>query len=249
MTTTTATGLWVATPCYGNMVTQQYLKSILKLQRAAIDRGLPLGVDTMGNESLVTRARNTLVATFLDRPQFSHMLFIDSDIAFEPEPVFRMLESGHEVVGGVYPIKWLDWNRIAQATRAGHPAPEPASLHYAVDFEGGQIKGEKGFARARYVATGFLMIARTALERMRDALPDHKISVTHVAGLPPSENHYAFFDTMIDPQSRQYLSEDYAFCKRWQGIGGEIWVDLQSKLTHIGSHAFQGDLGAVLQRR
>lgn len=62
------TGLWVATPCYGNMVTHHYLKSILKLQKACIERNLPLSVDTLGNESLVTRARNTLVATFLDRP-------------------------------------------------------------------------------------------------------------------------------------------------------------------------------------
>lgn len=249
MTTIPPTGLWVATPCYGNMVTQQYLKSILKLQKACLERGLPVAVDTLGNESLVTRARNTLVATFLDRPTFSHMLFIDADIAFEPEAVFRLLDSGHQVVGGIYPIKWLDWGRIAGTVKAGHPNPEPAALHYAVDFEGGQIKGEKGFARARYVATGFLMMARPALERMRTALPDHKINVTHVAGLPPSENHYAFFDTMIDPESRQYLSEDYAFCRRWAGIGGEIWVDLTSKLTHIGSHAFQGDLSAVLQRR
>lgn len=243
------TGLWIATPCYGNMVTHHYLKSILKLQKACIERNLPLSVDTLGNESLVTRARNTLVATFLDRPQFSHLLFIDSDIAFEPEQVFRMLDSGHEVVGGVYPIKWLDWQRIGGVVRAGHPDPEPVSLHYAVEFDGQEIKAREGFAKARYVATGFLMLRRSGLERMRERYPELKINVAHVAGLPRSENHYAFFDTMIDPDTRTYLSEDYAFCRRWQAIGGEIWVDLRSKLTHIGSVGFRGDLTQVLQRR
>lgn len=244
-----ATGLWVATPCYGNLVTHHYLKSVLNLQRACLERNLPIWVDTLGNESLITRARNTLVSTFLDRPQYSHFLFIDSDIAFEPDQVFRLLESGHEVVGGVYPIKWLDWQRIGGAVRSGHPDPEPVSLHYAVEFDGQEIKAQDGFARARYVATGFLMLRRAALERMRDRYPELKINVPHVAGLPRSDNHYAFFDTMVDPETRNYLSEDYAFCRRWQAAGGEIWVDLRSKLTHVGSNAFRGDLTQVLQRR
>ena len=93
-----------------------------------------------------------------------------------------------------------------------------------------------------YAGTGFMLMRRSGLERMALAYPDTKYDVAHVYPLPkePSKNQYALFDCMIDPETHVYLSEDFTFCKRWRAIGGKIWLDPQSRLTHDGTFRFQG---------
>ena len=80
-------------------------------------------------------------------------------------------------------------------------------------------------------------------------MPRHFISPSHcfpvtinVGKLYASDNCYAFFDTMIDPVSNRYLSEDYAFCRLWQKIGGKIYADVASSLTHYGTYSFKGNV-------
>jgi hypothetical protein len=78
------------------------------------------------------------------------------------------------------------------------------------------------------------------------AFPETRYSVAHTLPTPSaSPNQYALFDTMIvpkdrDPETRHYLSEDYAFCRRWRSLGGRVWLDTRGKLTHIGTHEFEG---------
>ena len=59
--------------------------------------------------------------------------------------------------------------------------------------------------------------------------------------------HYRFFDCMVDPESKRYLSEDYTFCRLWQQIGGEVYVDVQSNLTHQGAKIYRGAFADSLQ--
>ena len=91
-------GVMVATPCYGGQLTEAYLHGLLQLTTAATRKGIQVHLNTMGNESLITRARNTLVCQFLDADakepeRFSHLLFIDSDIGFKAENAIRLIES------------------------------------------------------------------------------------------------------------------------------------------------------------
>src|ERR1700738_4021977 len=126
--------LMVATPCFGGQVSSIYAGSIFHLQRAA--RSMPnvgLTVQMRDGDALITRARANLVTLFLDDPTATHLLFIDADIGFAPERVFRLVESGAEVVAGVYPIKRVNWDkaqRAMQAERANLPA---ASLDYVLE--------------------------------------------------------------------------------------------------------------------
>jgi hypothetical protein len=239
-----AINLVVATPCFGGQVSVHYAASLLKLEKAVQDHGnLRLKVVFKDGDALITRARASLLAQFLDDPTATHLLFIDSDIGFEPDQVLRLIKSGADMAAAIYPIKRIDWDRIRKSIETARPNPAAAALKYVFEVENPDaVRQSAGFLQVRYAGTGFLMIRRAALEKMCAQYPQLKFRRDHSldAG-SASENRYALFDCMIADDGT-YLSEDFAFCKRWTDMGGEIWADLNSRLTHVGPAAFYGDL-------
>ena len=240
--------LVIGTACFGGQVTADFTMSLLRLQVAAVQRGLDLAFIFSSGDALITRARNEIVAAFLDDAKATHLLFIDADIVFEPALVVRMLDFGRPFVAGIYPAKTIQWDAVREKVKRGIEPLEASSLRYVYLLESADKRGDlvDGFARARWTGTGFMMIQRCVLERLAQAHPELSYSAVHTFpdNLAGSKNRFALFDPMIDGESRTYLSEDYAFCQRWRELGGEIWVDLTSKLTHIGPRAFVGDVSA-----
>ncbi|HLI11363.1 MAG TPA: hypothetical protein VKY65_07155 [Alphaproteobacteria bacterium] len=237
----------IGTPCFGGLVAHEYMMSILRLTAYAPGAGFDVAVITLGHDALITRARSTIVGRFLDNPATTHLLFVDADISFEPEQVARMLRFDKDIVAGLYPAKVIDWQRVPERFGKTNETLEEAGLVYVGEVcKGEALKMADGFATAQYAGTGFQLIKRQALERMAAAYPETKYKAIHVFPRPPQEsaNLYALFDCVIDPETGAYLSEDYAFCRRWRAIGGEIWLDLQSRLTHAGSHDYKGNVAA-----
>jgi hypothetical protein len=241
--------LVVATPCFGGQISTIYAKSLFHLQRVvhATD-GISLTVHLRDGDALITRARANLVTLFLDDPKATHLLFIDADIGFSPEQVFRLVECGADMVAGVYPIKRVNWDKARRAIGAGRPDVPAASLDYVLEVENpDQIAVVKGFARVRFAGTGFLMIRRHVIEQMCSHPGYASLQFfrehSHDA-LAGSANRFALFECMIDPATGTYLSEDFAFCKRWTDIGGEIWADLESRLDHVGPSVFHGSVAS-----
>jgi hypothetical protein len=241
--------LVVATPCFGGQVSSVYANSIFRLQRSIHSKSnVDLKVHLRDGDALITRARANLVTLFLDDPNATHLLFVDADIGFAPEQVFRLLESGADVVAGVYPIKRINWEKARRAVESKRPNVPAASLDYVLEVDNpDRVMVVRGFTRVRYAGTGFLMIRRHVLEKMC-AHPDYaplqffrEHSHDALAGSP---NRFALFECMIDPSSGTYLSEDFAFCKRWTDLGGEIWADLESRLDHVGPSVFPGDVAS-----
>src|ERR1700681_2947974 len=241
--------LVVATPCFGGQVSSIYAGSIFHLQRAVRSKSeIDLTVMMRDGDALITRARANLVTLFLNDPFATHLLFVDADIGFEPDQVFRLIESGADVVAGVYPIKRVNWEKAKAAIEGRRPNVPAASLDYVLEInDPDHVAVVNGFTRVRYAGTGFLMIRRQVFERMC-AHPDYaplqflrEHSHDKLAGSP---NRFALFECMIDPATGTYLSEDFAFCKRWTDIGGEIWADLQSRLDHVGPSVFHGDVSS-----
>jgi hypothetical protein len=231
----------VATPCYGGLVTQSYMQSVLRLMQHAATAGFDLSLSLLGNDSLITRSRNTLVARFLDQPEATHLLFIDADIGFAPEQVERMVRARRDVVAGLYPLKMNDWDEAARGRLAAGEAFESAALRYVGLIEEGARPDAQGLVRGTYAGTGFLLIARAALLRMIEAYPEtHYRAIQSWPPRPESPQQYALFECMIEPETRIYLSEDYSFCRRWRDIGGEIWLDTIGSLTHSGACDFTG---------
>ena len=238
--------LAVATPCFGGQISVLYAASLLKLQKLVHSySGLSVKFLFKDGDALITRARASLVAQFLDDPSATHLLFIDADIGFEPEQVLRLIECRADMCAAVYPIKRIDWDKVKQTISANRPNPAAASLSYVFEVDDPNAVMERGgFVRVRYAGTGFLMIRRDALERMCARYPalrfrrDHSLDAT-----TSSNNRFALFDCMIADDGT-YLSEDFAFCKRWTDMGGEIWADIDSELQHVGPMTFKGDLSS-----
>jgi hypothetical protein len=239
--------LVIATPCFGGQVSSIYASSIFALQRELRETSnVSLTVHMRDGDALITRARANLVTLFLNDPTATHFLFIDADIGFTPRQVFRLIESGGDVVAGVYPIKRVNWDKAQRAIKTGRENIAAASLDYVLEIDNpDHVAVVNGFARVRYAGTGFLMIRRHVLEQMC-AHPDYaplRFTREHshdvLAGSP---NRFALFECMIDPATGTYLSEDFAFCRRWTDLGGEIWADLDSRLDHVGPAVFHGDV-------
>jgi hypothetical protein len=235
--------IWLATPCYGGMANVAFMRSVLDLQVACQQRGIGLHVELMGGDALITRARSRLAAQFL-ASDATHLFFVDADIGFRPENVFRLLKSGHDVCGGVYPLKRVEWDKARRAAQAGVADLEAASLGYVVRFiptPDNSVEVDNGFAKVTYVGTGFMMLKREAVRRVADAHPELKAKMGDMADKAAAEC-VMLFETMIEPETGQYLSEDYAFCRRWRDLGGEIWADMESRLTHVGHTPYSGSL-------
>jgi len=236
----------VGTPCFGGMVTQAYTMSLLNLAAAAPAAGFDMAVVLLGNDALITRGRSAIVAKFLDSPA-THLLFIDADISFTPEEVIRLLKADKDFAAGLYPAKVIDWQQaVERAAKFGERLDEAGLAYVGDPCKGAELKIENGFCTGVYAGTGFQLIKRAVFERMKAAYPETKYQALHAFPRPtqPSDNLYALFDCMIDPETGVYLSEDYAFCRRWRALGGEIWLDLQSKLTHSGPYSFHGNVAS-----
>ncbi len=239
-----AVNLAVATPCFGGQISVLYAASLFKLQNLVRGyRDFNLKILFKDGDALITRARASLISQFLDDPSATHLLFIDADVGFEPDQVLRLIECGAEMCAAIYPIKRIDWGKVRSSLEAGRSNPAAAALKYVFEVDDPNAVAEQGgFVRVRYAGTGFLMIRREALERMCTAYPELRYKRDHsVDAVIASDNRFALFECMI-AEDGTYLSEDFAFCKRWTDMGGEIWADLNSKLQHVGPMVFSGDL-------
>lgn len=235
----------IGTPCYGGVVYQGYMESVIQLMGYASRNEFDVTLALLGGDSLITRSRNKIVATFLDMPQATHLMFIDADISFRPEDVHRMLTFNHEVVAGVYPIKNYDWEKVKKKMSPEMEAGKLAEtgLHFVgLPCPEKDRETRAGFMTGLYAGSGFMMLRRSCLERMARAYPQTKYNLAHVFPLSgeKSDNLYALFDCMIEPETKAYLSEDFTFCRRWRDIGGKIWLDPKSRLAHYGAYRYCG---------
>lgn len=251
---------FIATPCYGGQLMEPYFRSTIKLMTFFNQHQIPLAFGTIANESLVTRARNVLLAYFLSS-DYSHLLFIDADIEFNVEDVIKLYAHDKDVVVGAYPKKGVAWQRIKDNLQASDNLGkkvgdrEIAALgsDYAVNFkflnkESKTIAVENGAVKLHDAGTGFMMIKREAIMKLIKAYPELKYNNdVQINNGSLTDNFYALFDTMIDPIDKRYLSEDYTFCRRWQDIGGDIWLDPSISLNHYGHFCFQGNPQAIFE--
>jgi hypothetical protein len=230
--------LFLATPCHGGQVTIEYLNAVYRLQAACEARGIGCRVELLEDDRIIARARARLAARFLADPDASHLLFVDADIAFAPEAVFRLLAADRPLVAGVCPAKRRDWPKIRAMALAGAADLETAAAVYVVRFlpnADKSVQVEDGFARVAYAGAGVMLIARAALEQVAAAHPD--LTAALAEGPTPM-----VFEPMIEPETGQHLSEDYAFCRRFRDLGGEVWADVESAYAHVGHAVYRGAL-------
>ena len=205
-------------PCYGGQLTESTFMSYIKWANVARQLGLDWTVETMTNESLISRARNTLTAKFLHTKESTHLMFVDADIGWEPWHLLVMLNHDKDVVGGLYPMKSL---------------PVKWCVNGIPDAE---QNDPSGLIEVTKTGTGFLLIKRDVFEKL-NAHPAVK-PFTNDIGLDPALNPYmkTYFDTAV--RENRYYSEDWTFCENWRDIGGQVWVDKRVLLKHTGTYVF-----------
>jgi hypothetical protein len=235
--------VFIATPCFGGLVSQHYMQSVIGLIHFASQANFDAALALLGHDSLITRSRNTLVSQFLNTPEATHLLFIDADICFEAAQVYEMLRFDREFVAGIYPLKVIDWSgpAIKRAATASEPFQAAPLLYVGTLCTGSEREREGRFATAIYCGGGFMLLKRQVIEHMIAAYPESRYKNVHAYSNAKTAESYALFDCMIDKETGAYVSEDFGFCQKWRDIGGKIWLDTESTLTHIGSYNFQGN--------
>lgn len=217
--------IFLATPCYGGLAHAIYMRSVVALRPALAVRHIGLRLELGGGEALIGRARAAMLAGFLASPA-THLFFVDADIGFAPDAVLRLLDSGRDVVGGVYPTKI-----------------QPRSGPTAYEFEPlapPDAPTSDGFCRVASLGAGFLLVSRAAAQRLCAAHTELQARLGDVqsAAVPSA---VMLFDSFIDPATGGYLADHQAFCWHWRELGGDVWADLASRLDHVGAAIRHGD--------
>jgi hypothetical protein len=211
------TKVHIAMPCYGGMLTESTFMSFIKWANTARQLNIDWTLETMVNESLISRARNTLTAKFLDMPDATHLFFVDADIGWEPWHLLVLLDRNVDVIGGLYPMKTMPIKWVVNG------------------FEGAE-EGPNGFQEVSKAGTGFLLMKKHVFEKMKahPAVKQYKNDI----GLDPKYDQHlkTYFDTAV--RQNRYYSEDWTFCENWRDLGGKIYVDKRVLLRHSGSYVF-----------
>ena len=251
--------IFIATPCYGGQIGEPYFRSMMSLAILCNKYDIQFTVSTLANESLITRGRNTLVSFFMEHPDATHLFFIDADIEFDPNDLLRMVAYDRPITVGAYPKKAINWQSIIEAARRNEDETtetiEGHSSNYVVNFEFtqdengnplNQIQIRDNLIKLKDAGTGFMCIQRDVIQKMFDAHPELKYANDINVDAKFEKHMYALFDTMIDPESRRYLSEDYTFCRLWQQMGGEVFLDPRTGLNHVGHYTFRGNIRKLI---
>src|SRR5665213_1337569 len=243
--------IMICTPMYAGQCAGLYTKSILDLQSLMAHYVIETRFSFLFNESLITRARNYLVAEFLRATEFTHLLFIDSDIGFDPNDVIALIGLDKDVIGAPYSKKSINWNNVHAA--AQRPDIKPGELETVTgDYVFNPVPGTKQFnvnepLEVMEIGTGFMLIKRAVFTKFKAEYPHLEYKPDHAGqqNFDGSVLIHAYFDTVIDPDSHRYLSEDYMFCQYWRAIGGSIWLCPWMKLNHMGTYSFNGNMEQI----
>ena len=217
--------MFIALPAYDFKVSLKLAVSLARFAQVAPKHGVTIQIGSICGCSVVSRARNLLVKDMLES-DCTDLIFIDSDINFEPEDVFRLMawtsDPKRGIVGGVPRIRSEDKVYIA-------------TLDYDENNE--LTMNHMGLVRARRIATAFMMVRRDVFTTLVDAHPEWSYYDKRT-----DRTVNAVFDFKLTDEG--YMGEDYLFCDRAREHGFEVWIDPAIKLGHMGVQEYMGDFGA-----
>jgi hypothetical protein len=252
--------LMIMMPCYGGQMIAETASRLIDLNTLCSYFGIKLQCKFIMNESLIQRARNYL-AHFFEISDFTHGMFIDADVVFDPRDVLHLLhlsDDEHSVIGGLYPKKHILWPRVDKAAKMEGFLDSPQKL---ADFGGDFVfnpahRGEIEIFKpieVLEIGTGFMMINKTALKTYKDAYPNYEYRPdhNHSKDFNGSKNITAYFHVDFDRpettggETNRLLSEDYFFCQMSRKAGTKIWACPWMQLSHVGTYVYRGSVQAL----
>lgn len=261
--------IYLLTPCFASLCYVSYVNCLMRTIELCKHYEIQLQVEFCRNDSLVSRARNNLVARAMADTEMTHMMFIDNDITWDPLDMIKLMVSCKQLIGGIYPLKNYNWGELIKDKQnpfnsnavqtiisrknqsqfkniiSDEEMLQYNLLKYNVNYITSALSIEENLAKVKHIATGFMMIQRNVIEKMSKAFPSTKY-VDDVNFLRQHENEfaYALFDCGVE--EGHYFSEDWLFCHRWAKMGGDIWMDVSINLTHTGIEDYRGSYLASL---
>ena len=238
--------IFVAMPCYGGMMAGYTAQSLMTLGKVLNECGMDVSYSFMFNESLITRARNSLTQNFL-KSDATHLMFIDADIKFFPEEVPMMVGSDKDIICGIYPKKEINWTSVKNAMDRGVPNDQ---LKYhtgsfvvnLVGYEGEVTVPANEPVEIWNGGTGFMLIKREVFEQLKDKVPTYTNDVHDLSGNIKNDVIHEYFATSIEDDTNRLLSEDYHFCMVARKHGIKVHAAPWVHLAHMGSYLFEGRL-------
>ena len=233
--------IFIATPMYGGMCSAGYTESLLNAVMELVSKGYYIQYCSLINESLITRARNTLTEIFL-KSSCGYLLFIDSDQTFIASDIERMYNEQKDILGAVVPMKSINWTSVRSAAIN---AKEDLSLHTGmfninpIDATE-KVDTSKSF-EVKYVGTGMMMINRNVFNVLSEKVKKYKHNTSEVYSIKKGDYVHDFWNLTID-ESEELLSEDYQFCKMWRDNGGKVYAASYPNIVHYGTYGFSGKL-------
>jgi hypothetical protein len=215
--------LLIAMPCYGGLVSDKTAKGLFNLGKDLRSSQIDHGLVTIANESLVTKARSRIANFFMNNTEYDYILFIDADVGFTSEDVFKLLNSNKDMVCGAYPMKGIP-------------------IRYNYNISNPEVK-EGDLIKIENIGFGFALIHRkvftSIIEKYGEELKYYP--ATNNSSFPPTEkeyhNSYHYFLEL--KKDMVYLPEDFSFFERAKSVGYETWLNSSIRLSHVGSHVYQ----------
>lgn len=209
--------IMIGTPAYNHQIHTDYLHSVMGFYRAGINYSLM----TIGNESLITRARNSIITKFNEHKDFSHLLFLDGDVFLDAKDLLRLIEFDKDVIGAPVPLKGFD----AKGNRRYNTGKILKQDSKPVIFD--------------RVGTAVFMLSRKAVDALIDDAQQRNEVYQSNAGMPDGTEKTEHFDIFqVGVVNGEYLSEDYWVCHKLREMGFDIHVDLTTQVRHNGMYQF-----------
>ena len=236
--------LMLATPMYGGNCKGEFARCVMQLATLMQSLDLPFETRFIYNASLIGRGRNDLTHVFL-QSNFTHMIFIDADIVFDPMDVLACLSEDKELIGGPYPMKDIDWPWVRDLILAKPDITEDDLQHLSRMYHFNYSPNQGTYDAAEFlevlnVSTGFMLIARSVFDKIAGKWPNETYASNYSKDLLRGVKRTVYNYFACPVEDNELLSEDYFFCKRWRETGGKIWLAPWMKMQHIGDYTYGG---------
>ncbi|CAG9189069.1 conserved hypothetical protein [Paraburkholderia tropica] len=240
----------IALPTYDNSVHLDFAMALARLMETFKSTGVRFEYIHTASSHII-RARNFFANYFLSHPEFTHILFLDTDMDFSRDAIPRLLAGNKPVAGIACPYRFFDRNKTITADDVGLSLAEwqEKTVEYntaiLADAQGnGSVAN--GWAEVSHIGTGIFLVRRDAIDAIAPLTQLYRPPAQYAPYLPDGRFH-AFFDTV--GEKGVYLSEDLSFCRRVREAGLSVWALIDEKIVHHGASAISGTYLRSLERR
>jgi len=240
----------IACPCFGGKLEAEFMQSVLVLVDILRENNIKYELQFLANESLISRARNSFINKFYENPQYSHLLFLDADLIFNPISILSLLKHDKELIGCPYAKKKYNWKKIINYFKHN---PEPTekeildkglAMFTDANYNFDKQSSKQGsLFQSKDIPTGCMLIRRSVITALIMKYPERKY-INNIAG-QSGDYYYDFFGVGV--VNNIYLSEDYYFCHLCREAGVKAWLETGFTIGHIGREIFYTNLAEQLE--